>query len=80
MGVWAELLFGEGFWLGLILIEALLFVITSIVSAFGFLAGIMSILMFVVYYQNIPANTFEYWGVIFMGVSSILYFYMALKD
>jgi len=77
--IWSELLFGSGFWLGLIIIECLLFIITSLINKFGYMAGLMSILMFMVYYQNIPTNTFEYWGIIFMGLSSLIFFIIALK-
>ena len=81
MGVWAELLFGEGFWMGLLLMNSLLFIVSSIVSKFGLFAGVFSGIMFVVYTQELSSlNQIETFGIIFQLVLCLIYFYLGYKN
>ncbi len=80
MGVWSDLLFGEGFFLGLILINSILFVMSSIVKSFGYLAGCFSALMFLVYIQEMSTlNQIETFGIIFQAILCLIYFYIAYE-
>ncbi len=79
VSVWFDLLFGEGFLLGLILINSLLFVISSIVKHFGLFAGIFSAIMILNYIQEMTLNQLQTFGIIFQGVLCILYFYLGSK-
>jgi len=78
MAIWTELLFGNGFWLGFIIIEAMLFIISTSVKWGGFFSGACAVLMFIVYYNNIPVNTFEYWGMILMGITAFIHIIIGL--
>jgi len=80
MAIWTELLFGNGFWLGFIIVEAILFIISSTSRLGGFFSGAMATLMFLVYYQNITANTFEYWGMILMGITAFLHIMIGMSE
>jgi hypothetical protein len=79
MAIWTDLLYGNGFWLGFILISAIMFIISASVKWGGFFSCAMSILMFMVYYQNVTANTFEYWGVILMGISAVIHLMIGIS-
>jgi len=70
---WADLLIGEGFWLGLILIQVILLLVSSNVEYGNLFSAILSTLMFLYYIQNIASNSFENWGVILTGVSIIFH-------
>ena len=80
MAIWTELLFGEGFWLGFILIEAVLFIISTSSKLGGFFSGAMATLMFIVYYQNISSNSFEYWGMILMGITAFFHILIGFSE
>ncbi len=80
VSVWFDLLFGEGFLLGLILINSLLFVISSIVKHFGLFASIFSAIMILMYIQEMTLNQIQTFGIIFQGVLCILYFYIGTKS
>ncbi len=80
VSVWFDLLFGEGFILGLILINSLLFVISSIVKHFGLFASIFSAIMILMYIQEMTLNQIQTFGIIFQGVLCILYFYIGTKS
>ena len=73
---WDDLLFGEGFWLGLLLIECILLIISSSVKYGGFFSAIFSIILFIVYNGEITNNTFEYYGVILIGVLTLFHFFI----
>lgn len=79
MGVWQELLFGEGFWFGLILIESMLFIVSSAVKHFNYIASAISMCMFIVYYQELATNEFSVWGMLIMGISTV-FFLLLYKD
>lgn len=76
---WDSLLFGEGFWLGLLLIEAILLILSTSVEYGGFFSAIFSIMLFLVYNGEITNNTFEYYGVILIGVSTIFHLFIGTK-
>lgn len=80
MTIWTDLLFGDGFWLGFIIIEAVLFIISTSSRLGGFFSGAMATLMFMVYYQNITSNTFEYWGMILMGITAFLHILISMSN
>jgi len=81
MGIWEDLLIGEGFWFGLLLQHSLLFVITNVNKLFGFLAGCYSIILFIYYLENLAStNNYNTWGMIFCGVCAIFYFIIAVND
>ena len=73
---WDDLLFGEGFWLGLLLIETILLIVSSSVKYGGFFSAIFSIILFIVYNGEITNNTFEYYGVILIGVLTLFHFFI----
>ncbi len=79
MAIWEELLFGSGFWLGLLIQLAMLFVVTYAVPRFGFIGSIYCVMMVFVYNENLTANTINNWGMIIMGVSIMPLIYIGTK-
>jgi len=73
---WDDLLFGEGFWLGLLLIETILLIVSSSIKYGGFFSAMFSIILFIVYNNEITNNTFEYYGVIFIGIMTLFHFFI----
>lgn len=73
---WDDLLFGEGFWLGLLLIEAILLILSTSVKYGGFFSAMFSVILFIVYYGEITSNTFEFYGVIFIGILTIFHLFI----
>lgn len=80
MSAWADLLFGDGAIFGFILINALLFIFSILISKFGYFAGIASILMFFYYGDNLTANTFDIWLQIAQIVLGGIYFIIGVKE
>lgn len=76
--VWEELLIGEGFWFGLIIILALLFIVTYVVKDFGWLGAIICIFMVIYYNNNLQVMEFKNWGMILMGISSMFLIFMSI--
>jgi len=64
-----ELLFGQGFWFGLLLVIAILQIVSSIVPEFSSIGGIFSILLFIAYILNMDLNGFNTFGIILMAIN-----------
>jgi len=80
MAIWEELLFGSGFWLGLLLIEVILFIIAILNKYGSFFSAIFSMIMFIVYYQELYSiNDFVTYGMLLMALSSIIFIFMSRK-
>ena len=79
MSVWNELLFGEGFWLGLVIIQAILVTVSSIENLFSYLACFINICLFMVYIDELGTNSFNTWGIIITLVSACFFLIMGLS-
>lgn len=66
-----ELLFGTGFWFGLLLIIAILQIVSYMVPTFSALGGVFSILLFVSYILNMNLNGFHTFGIILMAINGV---------
>jgi len=80
MSVWSDLLFGDGFWLGLLLVQAIGVTISSIENMFAYMACIFNLCLFVVYLEEIGTTTFNTWGIMITLVSAIFFLLMGLSD
>lgn len=69
-----ELLFGAGFWFGLLLVIAILQVVCSIVPSFSSLGGIFSFLLFIAYIMNMDLNGWHVFGIMLMAVNGVYLF------
>jgi hypothetical protein len=75
VSAWADLLFGDGAILGFILINAVLLSISLLLGENGGLvSGLLGILLAFFYYENITANSFEIWLIIFQIIMVGIYF------
>ena len=77
--VWEDLLIGEGFWFGLIMILAILFIVTFVVKEFGWLSCVICVLMVIYYNNNLQVVEFKNWGMILMGISSIFLMLLSVR-
>lgn len=77
--IWEELLIGSGFWFGLIIILAILFLVSFSVKPFGFIGSIICIFMVIYYNDNLNVSEFKIWGMLLMGVSSTILGLIAIK-
>jgi len=66
-----ELLFGTGFWFGLLLVIAILQVVSYMVPTFSSLGGIFSLLLFVAYIMNMDLNGWHTFGIILMAINGV---------
>ncbi|MBA7490882.1 hypothetical protein ES702_01425 [subsurface metagenome] len=69
-----ELLFGTGFWFGLLLVIAILQIVCSIVPRFSSLGGIFSFLLFIAYVMNMDLNGWHTFGIMLMAVNGLYLF------
>lgn len=75
-----ELLFGEGFWLGLILIVAIGLYIGSRVKFSGLLFIIIYVFLAIEYINKLSANSAQMWGIIVCLVASLFSTYQLYDD
>lgn len=80
MSVWSDLLFGDGFWLGLILIQAIGVTVSSLNKMFAYMACFINICLFMVYVEEMGTATFNTWGIIITLVGAIFFLIMGLSD
>ncbi len=78
--MWTQLLFGDGAILGFILINAILIGISIIASKGGLFSGVIGILVFMFYVENLPPGTFEMWLPIAQILATLLYFFSGFTD
>ncbi len=80
MSEFASLLFGDGAILGFVILNALLFVVSAITSRGGLFSGVIGVLVFLFYLENIPAGTFEMWLPIAQALATLVFFLQGVKD
>ncbi len=73
---WDDLLFGEGFWFGLLIVEAILLIISTSIKYGGYFSALFSVILFIVYNGEITNNTFEYYGVILIGILTLFHLFI----
>lgn len=66
-----ELLFGTGFWFGLLLIIAILQIVSYMVPSFSGLGGVFSLLLFIAYILNMDLDGFHTFGIILMAINGV---------
>ena len=74
---WADLLIGDGFWLGLVLIQVIFLLLSTQVKYGGWFSACFSVLLFLYYGQNLDLNSFESWGMIFTGVMVLIHLFVS---
>lgn len=77
--VWTSLLFGSGFWLGLLLQLCLLFVVSMMIPKFGYLGAVYCMMMMMVYSEQIASSDVAWLGVILLGVAGAMLAYIGYK-
>lgn len=80
MAVWEDLLIGEGFWLGLVIILCILYITSVVARGFGYIGGIICIFMIFYYLENLASNELKMWGLLIMAFSSAMMFLTAKGD
>lgn len=66
-----ELLFGTGFWFGLLLIISILQIVSYLAPNFSGIGGLFSLLLFVAYILNMDLDGWHTFGIILMAVNGI---------
>jgi len=80
MSVWSDLLFGDGFWLGLLIIQAIGVTVASIEKLFAYMMCIFNVCLFVVYIDQLGTNAFSTWGIMITLVSAIGFLFVGMSD
>lgn len=75
-----ELLIGEGFWLGLLIIISLLFLLTYVIPFFAWIGSIFCMFLFFYYSSNLPPNDFRLWGMLMIAVTPIFLILVGYKS
>ena len=75
-----ELLIGEGFWLGLLIIISILFVVSSMVKHFNIIGSMFCLVMVFYYNANLTASELKIWGMIIMGLTPLFLFFIGSKN
>ena len=75
-----ELLIGEGFWLGLLIIISILFVVSSMVKHFNIIGSTFCLVMVFYYNANLTASELKIWGMIIMGLTPLFLFFIGSRD
>ena len=75
-----ELLIGEGFWLGLLIIISILFVVSSMVKHFNIIGSMFCLVMVFYYNANLTASELKIWGMIIMGLTPLFLFFIGSRD
>ena len=80
MSVWSDLLFGDGFWLGLLIIQAIGVTVSSVENLFAYMMCIFNICLFVVYIDQLGTNTFATWGIMITIISAIGFLFVGMSE
>ena len=75
-----ELLIGEGFWLGLLIIISILFVVSSMVKHFNIIGSMFCLVMVFYYNANLTASELKIWGMVIMGLTPLFLFFIGSKN
>ena len=75
-----ELLIGEGFWLGLLIIISILFVVSSMVKHFNIIGSMFCLVMVFYYNANLTASELKIWGMVIMGLTPLFLFFIGSRN